>query len=298
MNSPHDDLFPRPDDALDRVVRRNLDEDADPQAADALWKKAKERARQPRPWLAWMMRGAAVAAVLLIGVLLVMGGPAQATPAQLVERARVAHDAPISREYTLAADLPDSFVKRWPTFRNHRETTLWTRGDCFRVEPGLAGGVWGQDEKGNVWVAPSPKAGAIFRPNEIPSAFRDVLNVRSARLPALLGEVLKNCDLERAPDPRPGTIRLQASGKGRLRRATIDIGPGDVVQRLVLVLRLLSGEEFTLTLTLQQEAEKPASFYELAGNLGPDGKQFGRGQRLKRLGLLARHHLDALLHRK
>jgi hypothetical protein len=295
MNSPHDELFPRPDDALDRIVRRNLDEDADPQAADAVWKSAMHRARPPRPWLGWVARGAAVAAAVLIGLLLVMGGPAPATAAQVVERARVAHATPISREYTLASDLPDSLVKRWPMFRAHHEVTLWTRGDCFRIEPGLAGGVWGQDDQGNVWAAPSPKAGAIFRPNEVPRAFRVALAVRSARLPALLGEVLKDCGLKRAPSPEAGIVRLRASGKGRLRRATIDIGPDNVVHRLVLVRRLLTGEEITLTLTLRRQAEKPAAFYRLDGNLDRDGKQFKHGPPLKRLGLL---HLDALLRRK
>lgn len=298
MNSPHDELFPRPQGAIERIVRRNLDEDVDAPAAASVWKRARERARQPRPWLAWMTRGAAVAAALIIGLLLVWGAPAQATPAQIVERARCLHAAPVSREYTLAADLPGSLVRRWPMFRRHREVTLWTRGDCFRIEPGPGGGAWGQDEEGNVWFAPSPRAGAIFCPREVPPVFRDALHVRSVRLPALLDEVLRDCELGEQPSADLGLTRLEASGKGSLRRATLDIGPKGLVRRLVLVRRLLTGEEITLTLTLKKEAQKPASFYRLEGNLGPGGERFDHARPFPRLQLLARHHLDALLKRK
>src|SRR5438045_1928225 len=97
-----DDLFPQPDRPLDRLVRGKVDRDADHARADALWKRANQR---PRRLLAWLPQLAAVAAVLLVGLVLFWpGGRAFATPAETVQAAYRTHfdDQGADRQYRLA----------------------------------------------------------------------------------------------------------------------------------------------------------------------------------------------------
>ncbi len=285
MNDP---LFPTPDGPLDKLVRRRLDADADGAAAEEAWRKAKAR-RPGGAWGAWLARGvmAAAAAVLVAAFLFWPGGKAQASPAEMVARARDAHQDERSREYSLTADPPAALVRRFPRVDFGREISLWTRGDRFRVEPAPGGGVWGQDEQGNVWFAPTRKFGVWFGKDEIPPAYKEALAVRSVQLPTLLDEVLKDCDVERVPGGDPVETTLEAFGNGSLRRAEIVIGPADVVRRLTLVRRLPGGEDFTLKLMLRAQGEKPADFYRLAGALDAGGERIGpptpRGARIARL---------------
>src|SRR5688572_6156787 len=139
-----DDLFPQPERPLDRLVRGQLDRDADHARADELWKRANQRPRL----LAWLPQLAAVAAVLLVGLVLFWpSGRAFATPAEAVKAAYRTHidDQGADRHYRLQVAFSPGFKARFPRMKD-RETDLWTRGDRFRVEPGPAGGVWGQDE--------------------------------------------------------------------------------------------------------------------------------------------------------
>jgi len=284
MNDP---LFPTPDGPLDKLVRRTLDADADAAAAADVWGKAK--ARKPGvAWFGWAMRGL-VAAAALGGVLVLWpGGEALASPAEIVARARDVHAAGGAREYMLTAEPPAGLARRFPKVDFGHEVSVWTRGDRFRVDPAPGGGVWGQDEAGNVWMAPTAKAGVWFRGDEIPPAFMEVLAVRRVHLPAILDEVLAKCEIERGPDDGPA-VTLEARGEGSLRRAELVIGPGDVVRRMTLVRRLPAGAEVTITLELRAQGDKPDEFFRLAGAVEKGGEVIGPDQPLRRVALLTRH---------
>jgi hypothetical protein len=241
-------------------------------------------------------RGAVAAAVVLLVCLMFFwpGSTASATPAEIVRKAIKAHEAEVSREYLLSAELPPRLARRFPKLAE-REVSLWTRGGRFRVEPGLGGGVWGRDEEGQVWIAPTPKAGAWFREDEIDKlpprlkdAVKESLAVRSVRLPPLLNEVLQECELRRVSGEDGSSITLEASCQGGLKRATLVVGPGEVIQRMSLSRRLSSGEQVTVRLELVREVEKDDAFFRLEGNLAEGGKVFGPDRPAMRLKVLAR----------
>ncbi|MBY0229837.1 MAG: hypothetical protein K2W96_11195, partial [Gemmataceae bacterium] len=222
---------------------------------------------------------AAAAAMLLVAMALFWGNAAQATPAQAVRRALAAHREDDGHEYALVVSAGGM----------ERETTLWTRGDRFRIEPGPAGGAWGQDGDGSVWLAPTPAAAALFRADEVPAVLQELLAVRSVRLTALLETVLEGCELERVAGPA-GIDRIKATGEGTLRRAVLDIGKDGVVRSLELVRRV-GPVEATVSLERRGPAGKDAAFYTARGAVAEDGEVFDRDRPGKRLALLARHRL-------
>ena len=275
----NDDLFPRPDDPLERLVRARLDAQAARETAD-VW----ERAQRKRPWTGRAVRGlTAAAALLLASLTLTWGiGRAQATPAQAVARALEVHREDADHEYALRGEFAGLV----------REATLWTRGDRFRIEPAPGGkGAWGQDRDGSVWIAPTPAAGAVFRADEVPAGLQEMLAIRSVRLPVLLETVLKHCDLSRLPDAPQGIDRVEAvSQAGTLRRAVLDIDRDGLVRSLTLTRQLAVGE-VTLALDLRGSASKDGAFYTLKGALAAHGEVFDSDRPVKRLGLLTRHRL-------
>ncbi|MGL4553110.1 MAG: hypothetical protein ACRC33_18245, partial [Gemmataceae bacterium] len=240
--------------------------------------------------LAWAPRLAAAAAVLFVAWLVFWpGGEARAKPAEVVARAYAVHSrAEVDRRYRLTAELPG---------QSHG-ADLWTRGDRFRVAPGPAGGVWGQDGDGRVWVAPSPKAGVRFDEDEVPDRLRAALLLRAADLPDLLTELRGTCELERR-DLAGGGVAVEARrvrGDSSLARASLEIdGRTGGIGRLRAWRELPGGSEGTLTLTLEETGEKPDAFYTLEGNLAPGGEAIDRTRPGQRLALLVRHGLGALI---
>jgi hypothetical protein len=271
-------------------VRRSLDTEAEAaaSAANGAWTKAMARARGAGSsgglgrWL-----GLAAAAGLAALLLFWPGDRAQASPQEALARAREAHTAPLSREYSLVGWPPPALVRRLPTVDFARKVTIWTRGDRFRVEPAPGGGVWGQDEEGNVWAAPTPRAGAYFRPDEVPERFRELLAVRAVHLPSLLDEVLKDCELTARRVEEPPGVRIDARGQGSLSSAYLFIRPDGVIQYLSLSRRLPGGES-RVSLELLSEAERPEEVYRLSGNLAPGAEVYGPERPRRRLALLAR----------
>jgi hypothetical protein len=173
---------------------------------------------------------------------------------------------------------------------------VWTRGDRFRVQPGPAGGVWGQDGDGRVWLAPTKKAGAIFDADEIPEPMRIALKVRAVYLPELLTELSARCDLKLKPgSSRVYQIEARRKGEGTLTRATLDIDARtDTVLALEVWRELPSGEEARLSLTFQETGDLPDEYYELEGYLADGAEVFDRSRRGMRLALLVQHGLGAL----
>jgi hypothetical protein len=296
--------FPRPNRPLDALVRAHLEAGAGVDGG-AMLARARARRARWREARGRLLVGvpAALAAGLLGLLLLAPTGRAYASPAEVVAQAREAHEAPTDRAYRLRTELSGPLGQRLARWGLERDATLYTRGDRFRVEPGLGGrGAWGRDEKGNVWVAPTPRAGAAFTPEEVPPVFDELLALRSVDLPALLGVALRDCELRRPPwqpgDPLD-TERIEAEprhGEGRmgLVRAVLDIDPKQgVVRRLALKRRLPNGA-FTLRLDLLGAQAQPDDSYRLQGHLGPGARRLDANQPAARALFLLKHHLGAI----
>lgn len=246
---------------------------------------------------AWLPRLAAVAAVLLVGLVLFWpGGRTFATPREAVEAAYRTHidDEEADRHYRLAVELPS----RFPGLKDH-EADLWTGGDRFRIEPGPGGGVWGQDDDGRVWIAPAPDAGAVFEAMEVPGPLREALLVRAVRLPDLLTELLGTCDLALVRGGPRGTERIEATAKDderTLRRGVLDIDTRTRAVRSLEVRRRLPGGEVAVArLTFVSSGRNPKAFYDLRRALEVDGEVFDHTRPGPRLMLLARHGLGQLV---
>lgn len=243
---------------------------------------------------------AAVAAGIVFALFAIQpAGKAQARPAEVVALARGAHEAPIDHHYLLRTE--GSVARRGPLagIDFSRDVDLWTRGDRFRIEPGPTGtGSWGRDEHGDVWLAFSPKAGVRFDAGEVPVALSDFLTVRSVDLPSLLSEVLRRTELERQPGS-PGIDRIEATpppgARRTLLRAVLDIDRETYLVKRLELHRRIVGAAVVVTLTHLDSISRPADSYRLKGQLAPGADIGDRGRPARRLQLLVRHKLGALL---
>jgi hypothetical protein len=294
------DPFPRPDRPLDRAVRSKLDAAAQATNADRLLAGVRARldadavipARRSRRWLLTAV-GALAASVLVAVFLLIPGGTVQASPREVVEQARAEHEGPADRCFEITYDVPATWraLSHWPTAEHPGR--LWTRGDRFVTE--LAGGrrAWGRDEQGRVWIAPTPDAAARFDPDEIPEALKEYLEVRAVRLPQLLDEFLKDCELTTRPDDTKAVRRIEAvprsEARTTLRRAEIDVdAKTNAVERLMIERRLPAA---TVSITFRRVAADPPaeSVYRPESHLKDGAPVFDRHQPLRRLAVTARH---------
>src|SRR5262249_29424375 len=196
------DPFPNPDRPIDRSVRAKLDadaRDADPErvlagvrrrlAADTV-----SPVRRTRRWV-FAAAGVLAASVLVAVLLLIPGGSVQASPREVVERAKAVHETPTDRCYEVTVHFPDDLRERYPKLAANRKSRLWTRGDRYFVELPDGRGSWGRDEAGRVWIAPTASAGARFDADEVPGILREFFEVRTVQLPRLLDELLSDWDL-------------------------------------------------------------------------------------------------------
>jgi hypothetical protein len=304
-----DPFPPPPPGPLDEALRAHLDaeaaaarDDAERLLAEAL---ARLDADAPTP-VAPPVRARrwsrlAVPLGLAAGLLLALIGgwhlsSAQASPAEVLEQARAASDPEEDRcyrvEYQPVAELADRpFLRHLP-----RQTTLWTRGDGFRVEPAFgAGGVVGRDEHKRVWLAPTPAAGARFDPDELPERFADACEVRTLRLDFLLGELLADFDLsdEDAPGLPKQIRRIRATPRQfhpRLGGAVIEVETKSKQVESLELKRRLAGRDVGMVRFTRQPAEpRPDDFYRLEGALEPGGPVFDRARRLLRRQLIVRY---------
>lgn len=300
MNPSRDDLFPRPDDPLDALVRAQLEAVAGTVDSAPLLEAVCVRLDPPQPVLpvlprrtTWKQRlrvlmPVVLAASLLLGLFLVQpGSEAQAAAAQVVAQARDVHAAAVDRCYLLESELAPELRQRFPTLRSGSRARLWTRGDRFWVQSiGADRACWGRDEKDRVWMAPTPNAGMRFDADEmVPRSLHELLQVRSVQLPTLLDEVLRECvltDLKPGLGTPPGVRIIEAhptheQSSPHLTSARIEVdATTHVVRKLVLHRRLLGNELGTVTLTLVETRPQKEDAYRLEGHLRPGAPIYDR----------------------
>jgi hypothetical protein len=299
-----DNSFPKPERPLDRAVRAKLDADFRTVDADRMLDNVRQRlaadavapSRRRRRLL--LAASGALAASLLVGVfLLFSGGSIQASPRDLVERARSVHAKPIDRCYVVRVEIPPEVRKHFPRFDFDRESRLWTRGDRYFVELPNGHSFWGRDEAKRVWFVPTPDAAVQFDDDEVPAVLQEFLNIRAVNLADLLAEVLADCDLTWANnvDVANDVRRVYAVGRDpsrSLRGAVIDVDKDtNVVRRLAIDRQLFRDPraKVSITFTLADTSPQELSQYTAAGHLKPGAPILDRSHKVARIGLLTRH---------
>jgi hypothetical protein len=289
------ELFPTPPDPLDALVRSHLEVDgraASPaRVVNSVLANLDDRPTASRPRRRMAVLRLAVAAALLLGLFAVTPRPvAHAGPGEVVRQSQKVHQLAVDRCYVVRTEPSDKLRLRLP----RHEARLWTRGDRFWVEPAFAGkGVWGRDEHGRTWVVPSPSAGLRYDADEIPESLARFIEVRAVRLPTLLGEVLRDCDLALEENSPPGVRVVLATSRAGTRAgfagARIEVAEETgVVRRLVLRPRVMGKELAVVTLTLQETCSQPDDHYRAEGHLLPGAPVHDRTDPRPRRQLLLR----------
>jgi hypothetical protein len=300
MNDP----FPYPETPLDRAVRARLDAEAQGVKTEQLLAGVRQRlaadsvvpARGRRRWIL-AAAGVLAASVLVTAFLLIPGGSIQASPRQVVERARATHQRPTDRCYAVRVEMPPDVRKQFPRFDFDRESRIWTRGDRYFVELPNGHGVWGRDEMKRVWFVPSPDGGARFDDSEVPAVFREFLSIRAVNLAELLDEVLAECDLSWAsnvdvPDDLRRVYAVSREPARSLRGAVIDVEKGtNTVRRLALDRQMFRDprSKASVIFTLVDTSPQPIERYSAEGHLNAGAPIYDGNQPGARLRLLSRH---------
>jgi len=297
------DPFPNPDRPLERAVRAKLDadaRDADPERVLAGVRQRLEAdtvspARRSRRWV-FAAAGALAASVLVAVMLLIPGGNVQASPREVVERAKAVHETPTDRCYEVTVRFPDDLRERYPKLAADRKSRLWTRGDRYFVELPDGRGSWGRDEMGRVWITPTSNAGARFDTGELPQTLHEFFEVRTVHLPRLLSEVLANCELTWADTDqgrRASTRRVAAKSLlpkgGLVHRAEIDVAADSNVITRLAVTRETLWHQVTTEFQLVSAEPPDQSMYHPEGHLVDGAPIYDRTHPLPRLFLLANY---------
>jgi hypothetical protein len=297
------DPFPNPDRSLDRAVRAKLDADArnaDPETVLAGVRQRLEAdtvspGRRSRRWV-FAAAGALAASVLVAVLLLIPGGSVQASPREVVERAKAVHETPTDRCYEVTVHFPDDLRERYPKLAADRKSRLWTRGDRYFVELPDGRGSWGRDEMGRVWITPTSNAGARFDPEEVPGILREFFEVRTVQLPRLLDELLSDCDLAWTPtDPgrSRGDRKIVATKRtpngSALLGAEVDIAADSNVITRLAVTRQTFLHKVTTEFRLVAAEPPDESMYSPEGHLIDGAPIYDRTQALRRLPLLVKY---------
>jgi hypothetical protein len=266
-----------PRDPLDAAVRAHLEADGRAANSDRVLASVLDALANLRPQSrrAFLLPLAAAAALFIALFSVSPNHTVHASPADVVREAEQVHLLAQDRCYTIRTELAESLSHRFPRFDFRVENRLWTRGDRFWIEGGSPERrwAWGRDEQGRVWIAPSHGAGARFNADEIPDLLSFFVEMRAVRLPTLLAEARKHCELS-FEDDTGGIQVIRAtprSSKGiTLADARLEIDArSHVVRKLVLRRRVAGKELGTLTMTLIRSASRPDIDYTLEGHLRP-----------------------------
>jgi hypothetical protein len=237
--------------------------------------------------------GIAASVMLAVGVAwYVIAASAPPNAYALVTAARSALARRADRCYRVESDVPKSWRRSNSLLRVDGETLLWTRGDRFRlvVDEGAEEFIWGQDEKGRVWLIRDSERGLVFEQNEVPpmlAAARSFLRVDSGRL---MNQLLKNFDLQieslggERPKANVAVIRATAKpgnekGKMLCNAARLEININNkVIQKMELSNTAKGVIQGTFTFTLVETGTQPDATYQIDGNLPSGANVFGREQ--------------------
>lgn len=306
------DLDPRPALDLEALIRARLERDAERIDPRPLFERIMAGAAPATPRTArrtgrrtWQWAGAAAAAAVLVGAVLVLlpqERPALAHGATLVRQSRQAHRQPIDRCYLVAVRRESSLLAEVaPTTPQVRTTRLWTRGDRFWVESARpeARWAWGRDEANRFWIAFGPHTAVRLDADEVPAWLNVYCDLHSLNVERFLDEVSSGFELTRetAPgDASPAAIRVHAQARTLALKFpsidTVDLeldAETRVVRRMV-VHRVWNGEPFaTVTYTLAETDVRDPSAYQLEGHLTAPAEIFTRDHEpQRRKELLAR----------
>ena len=290
----------RSDEMIEALVRWSLDRDAesiDPRAAferleaarpelsessaGTLGRAETTRRRRlgARP-LAWGL-SAAAAVLLIVTTWLLRPGPALASAESLVREAKQVHRLPLDRCYLVEFKRDSALFDECSPMTSQVEVTrTWTRGDQFWVEsanPELRW-AWGREKSNRIWLAAGPHRAVRLEPDEVPRWLGLFYSLCGIQLEQLLGEVLRDFDLERetpAGDVRPATQVIRARLKpGRshpqIRSAVLELDVETRVLRRMVIERTTKGQPFaTVTYTLVETKTLDDGKFQLEGHLTP-----------------------------
>lgn len=273
---------PPDDDPLFGLVRRHLL--AESAGIDAGPLYARLRGATPKPtaaprWRRWTAGALAFSVALaagFVGGLSLAPGPVRASAEVLVKEAQVVHALPLDRCYLVETRPEPGFTeKNYPLLAQTRVSRLWTRGDRFWVESTEPNRhwAWGRDDEGNFWMTVGRTRGVRFERKELPPPLAVACEVYSMKVESLLGDVLRNFDLEREPGDDAGTAVIRATPRrGRpvpgLRGATLTIDAETKVVRKAELVRMVMGKPAaTVTFTLADSRTQDDKLYSPEGHL-------------------------------
>jgi len=206
-----------------------------------------------------------------LGTLLVLPRAA-AGPTDLVEQALAAARTAVDRRYAVRVEPADLRAgRRWAS---PPEATLWVRDDRFVQSTGADGQplAWGRGPGGEVWFALSPRAVAIFAPDEIPDGLRDVCDLRTLDLTTLLETILEGHDLRRVGGDRTDTILARPRrAAGKIGAVTIEIDRESLRVTGATLERLARGRAVaTVRFTLEETATVAETTYDWRSHVDAD----------------------------
>ena len=314
MSSPPKDLFPPPEPGLDAVVRATLDAAANRTDPRPVWNRTLTRLEADQPhhtpasrasrwWRRLPAAGLAVAglaaAVLVVVFLIPPAKQAVASPAEVVQAARVAHEHGSDRRYTQTVTLTHAEADPLAhPVEGGRRAVVWVRGNRFVAQPGWGGtGAWGRDPDGRVWFAPTREAAVRYTEAELPATVREAVQIRGLELDALLGGVLADFDLTWADPPTPKAARRVVVATHRSPATSFQVVSAEVVieteshliRSLTLRRTLPAGAVATIAFELDTMPINTPVVYTAEGYLNPGSPVYDAATPIQRRFVLRKH---------
>lgn len=280
-----------PDDThpMDELLRSYLDHKAaDPRAQilankvlDQVFAKAEPRVSRRAVWRKSLWFSGMVAAVLVA----FLGGlyltPVHANPETIVKNAMRAHAILVDRLYLVETRTdPSNPISKAPWASAPRINYLWTRGNCFWVQPGQHSKDWalGRNDADELWLALKAGNGLGIRMplDEVPEPVRLTAEMLTMRIEKLLEEVLVDFHLFDG-EASAGTHLILATPKvdsaisSRVQSVLLEVDSTSKVVRRVVVERLNQGRPVAqVTFKLIKTGVQPEGAYSLEGHLNAD----------------------------
>ncbi|MCY2972861.1 MAG: hypothetical protein NTZ30_19645 [Planctomycetota bacterium] len=281
----------RPDDThpMDELLRSYLDHKAaEPQSQilankvlNKVFAKAELRVSGRAIWRKALWFSGMVAAVLVA----FLGGlyltPVHANPETIVKNAMRAHSILVDRLYLVETRTEPSNPSNKSSWASTpRINYLWTRGNCFWVQPGQHSNEWalGRNDADELWLALKAGNGVGIRMplNEVPEPVRLTAEMLTMRIEKLLEEVLVDFNLFDG-EASSGTHLILATPKvdsaisSRVQSVLLEVDSVSKVVRRVVVERVNQGRPVAqVTFKLMKTGVQPEGAYSLEGHLNAD----------------------------
>jgi hypothetical protein len=239
------------------------------------------------------------AAVLVVVFLIPPAKQAVASPAEVVQAARVAHEHGSDRRYTQTVTLTHAEADPLAhPVEGGRRAVVWVRGNRFVAQPGWGGtGAWGRDPDGRVWFAPTREAAVRYTEAELPATVREAVQIRGLELDALLGGVLADFDLTWADPPTPKAARRVVVATHRSPATSFQVVSAEVVieteshliRSLTLRRTLPAGAVATIAFELDTMPINTPVVYTAEGYLNPGSPVYDAATPIQRRFVLRKH---------